>query len=293
MRTPLLVALACLAQLWIAPSAIAQDKSPYMEECEKKGVPLPPKWGDPLWRKVKKTLPIDMTFDFGKEEKNPYDETQVWVYGTDTGTCMALPRLTKGKILALGIICQSDSGNACFWDNIPIGKDPDKDRIEGDATKGMDPAKIQDGSNLKEICTNCHRGRSVFIVHPGTALDPKTWAATGFDEPPAKSGAPKKPETPEPPPVVKKPTWYNPVSGQPSWENPRGEELKQCTASCHEMPGLSEGYCRLLSREVGKSMPPDDKDEHLKLGVWKPEFEEDVKILTERCAKFGSFDWPK
>src|SRR5262249_33623714 len=152
MRAQWLTVLLCLVQLAIVPAALAQDKSAYMKECEEKDVPLPPKWGDPAWRKLKRDLPAAESFDTGN---STYVKTEVWVFGTDEGPWLALPRIGKDGIELLGMICQGKTGYACFWDNIPLGGTV-KDRIKGDKTKGMDPAKLQGGDELAEPCDECH-----------------------------------------------------------------------------------------------------------------------------------------
>jgi hypothetical protein len=280
-------AFICLALVTVVQPGFAQDKSAYMKECEEKGVPLPPKWGDPEWRKLKTNLPADSTFDTGGIT---YLRTEVWVYSTDNGVCMALPRIDSGGISLLGMICQGKSGNACFWDNIPLGG-TEKDRIKGDKTKGMDPAKLQGGNELKEACDECHRGRNAFVVHPGTPLDPKTWADIGFEEPPAKAGEKKESKTVAKPPTVPPlpdDQWYQPVSNQ-GWKNPKGKvDLPGCSnGACHQLPELTRPYCSLLAKEIGKTMPAADKDMKIKKGDWRDGFRDDVKTLAEACKELG------
>jgi hypothetical protein len=258
---------------------IALAQSPYIRLCQEKEVPIPPKWGDPRWRKLKDDLPREITFDTGGKD---YSTTEVWVYSDDKGTCMALPRIdAAGDIQLLGIICQGKTGNACFWDNIPIGSD---DRITGKKTKGMDAASIQGGNELNENCTNCHRGKNAFVVHPGSSLDPKMWPKIGFD-----GTAEPKPQEVKPE-IGKFKGWYTPVSKQGGWVNKEGS--LQCGSECHFMPELTNGYCDLLAKEVGVTMPPDDKDVGTKKGDWKDGYEDAVKALKKACEEqFGERKW--
>lgn len=242
------------------PKPPARKMSPYMTECEKNGVPLPPPWGSPDWTNAG-NLPAGQIFALPQ-----FSNVEVWTFQTPLGICIALPRKDKnGDIQALGIICQgTESGKACFWDNI----DGAGNKITGANTKGMDPADIQDGSVLKENCTACHRGDNVFIVHPGTPLE----------IPPKKPGDPAPTDT-------TKPT-YTPVSGQPNWGNePLGFPLAggECD-TCHSIPKLTKDYCAILKQAVGKTMPPppDTVKDHAN----------DVKKLKDECNKLDpTLNW--
>jgi hypothetical protein len=260
---PLHVALASLLLLNVA---WAEAMSPYMEQCKEAGVPLPPKWGDEGWKQQKPDL--EKVFDADPNFDTPI--TEVWVYENELGFCYALPRKNKdGGIELLGIICQGKkSGKACFWDNVEPGTEA---KIRGEKTKKLDPALIGDGSNLKENCTECHRGDNVFLITPRTALD--------LD--PKKDGrTDRKTEVDTPP--------YQPLSGgRPEWINPTREDTDRLAypgtgcSFCHSIPVVTEKYCRLLRAMVhGKVMPPSghdlDRDE-----------QEEVKQLKEECKKLG------
>lgn len=75
----------------------------------------------------------------------------------------------------------------------------------------MEPANIQGGNELVENCTNCHRGKNAFVVHPGSPLDPKMWPKIGFEK---KEGAPEPKVEEERPQIGKFESWYKPVSKQ-------------------------------------------------------------------------------
>ena len=96
------------------PSSLALDKpdTPYMAECRKAGVPLPPVWGSVAWRKAGDLIPHLI---FAKEK----GRTELWTAETGEGVCAALPRATKGTAIDLfAVICTSKQGKTCFWDNI-------------------------------------------------------------------------------------------------------------------------------------------------------------------------------
>ena len=246
-----------------APAAPAgAAPTAYMTECEKKGVPLPPPWEDPGWKKAGE-LPKDKIF-----AAPSLPTAEVWVFKTPLGICYALPRKdAKGEIQALGIICQGEeSGAACFWDNIRA----DGTKITGAATAGMKVNDMQGGDVLKENCTGCHRGENVFIIHPGTPLQ-QTADSTGANKDPGDpNGKPTQP--------LKKP--YKPI-GQPGWGNEPSDltlEADGC-AFCHELPKLTPEYCRILKQSVGKTMPPPDGKKT------DPSFDKDIKKLKDACNK--------
>jgi hypothetical protein len=239
--------------------------SSYMTECQNKGVPLPPPWGDSAWQKVGE-LPPDKIF-----AATALPTVEVWVFKTPLGICYALPRKdASGVIRALGIICQGqESSVACFWDNIRT----DGSKIVGDSTKGMKANDMQGGDVLKENCTDCHRGENVFIIHPSTPLQQNADSAGANKDPSDPNGKPTQP--------VKKP--YTPL-GQSTWLNDSSDltfEADGC-AFCHELPKLTKGYCQILKQTVGKTMPPPDGKKT------DPSFEKDIKKLKEACNKLDS-----
>ena len=217
---------------YLPPSAPPPAR--YIGDCRKASVPIPPDWPDPKWQN-RKELKVTLV--------NKGQETFVFAYRSENpaGTCIALPRLNRlnGDIEQLGIICQSDAtGRACFWDNVdPTNKEK---RLTGPLT-GPSPLKLEitsigNGYTLTDDCTECHRGKNVFLIHPGTPLDLKA-------------------------PFVTDPQQrYVPI-GQVGWSNPgplylhRPDGGGHACAACHEIPGLSELYCSILQGAADTTMP--------------------------------------
>lgn len=238
---------------------LAAGDTPYMLTCRQKGVPIPPPWGDAGWKYVKQ-LPADRIFAL-----DPTFPTHLYTYQDDKGTCAALPRLdpVTGGIFALGMICQSKAGNACFWDNA----DPADQTVKFSEPKQIRPEFMADGSNLWENCTECHRGANIFVVHAGTALE----------------SIPDRDPTGPAVPI-----------GQPDWINPAGDaKFAENCQTCHVLPKFSFGYCSnvmmpSIRGTSGKpTMPPagEDRNEYLK----------DIEQIEATCKKI--FDdaktvWP-
>lgn len=134
----------------------------YIQDCMTNNVPIPPDWPDARWVGHGRLNTTFVNVPNGVS-------TEVFTYESpgDQGRCYALPRKNaEGGYEALGVICQSkETGKACFWDNIDALGIP----ITGqDITFKI--ADVQNGYSLGENCTNCHRGRNVFMIHPETPL---------------------------------------------------------------------------------------------------------------------------
>lgn len=235
--------LDSLQDLGLAPTDSKKkpkkEEVSYIQKCRKAGVPIPPNWGSKQWLFQDR---LDSKFTFAGD---PSNITEVWAYADANvaGTCIALPRRdqTTKEIGLLGIICQGiESGKACFWDNIDkmTGK-----RLTGKAGESFRIDSVQDGSNVAENCTNCHRGYNVFMIHPGTALD----IGDDFDIDPVQR--------------------YEPISGQDGWGNP-GPMIVAGTrpcGSCHEIPEfgnenntdptMPSAFCRIIEQAADKTMP--------------------------------------
>lgn len=208
-----------------------QETDDYIDSCRENDVPIPPDWGSTLWQ----YQGIAST-DFLEN-----DRTDVWAYKSSTvqGTCIALPRWDivpeegTNEISLLGIICQSQTtGKACFWDN--LSKETGL-RIKGGSDLTFKISDIQNGNSLAENCTQCHRGKNVFLIHPKTALD----ISDHYDLDPNVR--------------------YQPVSTQARWSNPPAHtELGggSC-ANCHEIGALSGRYCGILRAAANQTMPTD------------------------------------
>ncbi|MGD6735425.1 hypothetical protein ACP5PY_03210 [Photobacterium leiognathi subsp. mandapamensis] len=207
-----------------------QDSDDYIETCRDNDVPIPPDWGSSDWeyRGVAET-------DFLGS-----DRTEVWAYSDPAvpGACMALPRWRINEaagineVNLLGIICQSQTtGKACFWDN--ISKETGQ-RIRGGEDLTFKIADIHNGDMLGENCTQCHRGKNVFLIHPGTTID----ISSDYDIDPNVR--------------------YQPVSSQ-GWTNPPAfAELGDgACASCHEIGDLSFSYCNMLLKKAANLTMPN------------------------------------
>ncbi len=240
----------------------------YFNECRREQVPIPPDWGHRNWVFQSE---LDPNFSFVADSDSI---AEVWTYVDPNvpGLCIGLPRkdvATKG-IGLFGIICQSErTGKACFWDNVDWRT---KYRLTPEQSKHMKISDIQNGSLVKENCTNCHRGENVFVIHPRTAVDlPKE-----FDTDPEGD-------------------WYTPISRQKIWGNPGPMKgMARCTG-CHELPELAANnndlstkpvekspYCRILRQVVNKTMPPSGA------AGWEnpqPPHDVDVNLLREKCEQ--------
>lgn len=195
----------------------------YIRNCRSNSVPIPPNWPDSGWVN-RRTLPLEYNF------LNSGTNTEVWTYEAPAGAglCYALPRQDgTGLINLVGIICQSQTtGKACFWDNIDATTGI---RIEGVGIT-LRINRLKDGSNLAENCTDCHRGRNAFIIHPSTSL-----------------GIPANRS-----PNIR----YTPI-GKPTWSNPPplAEFGSGACSGCHEIAEPTPGYCRILRQAAEKTMP--------------------------------------
>jgi hypothetical protein len=248
-----------------AAAKLPANASIYVQECDKKKVPIPPPWGNPSWKK-QKTLPAKFI-----AASLPSYRTEIWTYENSNGICIALPRIDVSlpppdEIKLMGIICQSKiTEYACFWDNIDKNaKGKTWPKLTGAALVGKGPSDLKDGNSLKENCTNCHRGDNVFLVYPGTDL------ALGGD---AGGKAPR----------------YKPVSSQDAWSNPAGaiKPLKGCN-TCHYLPALTIDYCRTVLKKslgatpAGQKVPPPTMPEPP--AKWNDaEYKADVIKLQHAC----------
>ena len=290
-------------------SFVARTKSPYMTECSNatNDVPLPPDWkNDPIenaalgWQFRGR---LDNSLVFAATTAPPAPPggvvtpiTEVWAYSDPKGVCMALPR-KKGAgndtIELLGIICQSErTGKACFWDNIrstASSAGPAGQRLRDALSDNMKISEIQGGRELRENCTQCHRGNNVFMIHPHSPLALKASPPPGSTTFPAPSGLSALDTNPQ--------RRYQPIptgrmSGLPGepvtpWENPPATNLTAgACANCHEIPALTENYCETLFNSVvaEKTMPPR-RNFGDPLRDWEtiPAFRNSVHEIARKC----------
>lgn len=212
--------------------------------CALSDVPQPPDWGTAGWvRKTSgavNTVPANRLYILN----TPGYSTEVWTH-TDPGGrggCIALPR-KDGGLTTQGVICQnSNSGNACFWDNRPhpggatfsdaemLGA---KKSIVKDWVNGNDPALSGGGK-----CVQCHRGENAFVLHQDTLLS----------------------NNPAMPFNTDSSVWYKMINSL-GWTNPPKTTFATgggCT-SCHEIGSTTDGekanYCSILKKASNAEMP--------------------------------------
>jgi hypothetical protein len=240
----------------------------YLDECEAAGVPTPPPWNyedawherpNSLWRRSGVVTP---TF---AGSSNQIAEAFYYESDSPLGVCIALPRSVfpagqapedgpPERIDLLGVICQGVvSGKACFWDHgfqyVSGGISPFQTLDFGDgplSTTFVGGAELvgPGNSNPGGICTNCHRGENVFIIHPASNLGlgiPNLMPQVGHD------------------PIV--PVGWPQNPGPTDLFSPT--DTSSCLA-CHNgpiggrFPAVSqqtESYCRILQNTFGTTMP--------------------------------------
>lgn len=221
----------------------------YIRDCGANKVPIAPDWGSPGWQ-------------FRGDLDPPYNFigsglTKVYTYNDANGVCFALPRSNSGL---MGIICQSEvTGRACFWDNIDAATGA---RINWE-TSPVVIANLKNGSDLVENCTVCHRGKNVFLIHPGSALQ-----VPSLDTDPGVR--------------------YTPL-GQVGWRNLgplSNPNLARCT-SCHELPEVGSTYCeQILRTAADRTMPSVSSP----AGWDSPSatYSSDINSLKNSCATASS-----
>ena len=266
------------------------SRAAYRDRCVAEGVPIPPRWNpddtDPTneWHR-RGTLTPDFI-------GGPSTGT-VWYYESNEprGVCIALPRLyPNGKVELLGVICQgNESSKACFWDNAEPMDPTAPAEIMSDAFNGGDDLEGGCGG----ICTQCHRGENVFIVHPDSPLDlgRNIMLADDWVEPlvPAKWHQNPRPTAPSP------------------LESVARDSNEGSCLDCHTQQGsggrlglLAEGYCNIVltaiterspnpldpTAQPTKTMPPQNADYH-KLTP------SDEMALREICAGATQVEEPR
>ncbi|HXS16283.1 MAG TPA: hypothetical protein VN764_03790, partial [Polyangiaceae bacterium] len=248
----------------------------YVQQCVDAGVPRPPTWNyEDAWHqrngsKWKKATTSEAEILEGvfisaalTAEVFYYDPAE---YGDPgAGVCIALPRSEfSGRapdegppdyIALLGVICQGQaSGKACFWDNGSSwqsgGVDADQTLTFGD---GPPTTAFVGGNELAaggDVCTDCHRGENVYIIHPASVLGvvpssmPAIWAE----------------------PIV--PGTWPMNEGPSSLFSP--SDTDSCLG-CHRQGGPggrfpevntdTTSYCGTILRQAfGKTMPPGEDD---------------------------------
>lgn len=279
---------------WLQPP---EPTTAYMDACAAEEVPTPPDFPGTEWKNQGEQIVEFISSSLFDDAGGVHDgRTEVYAYRGATGVCVALPRSIRniyslgGDVRLLGIICQSETtGKACFWDNI--------DRATGRTIRGpmafLDIKALQDGSNLNENCTSCHRGGNVFNVHPGTAVD-LTRRSTGPTD--------GRPYDIHPGTTLVAGTTYSSIRYAPigsnrfgPWTNPGPLGLTPSggCASCHEIADTARvlygsgsrqgGYCGLLSLAAATTMPSAGSPAGWP-SAWGGAFGAHTSLLRTRCG---------
>lgn len=263
----------------------------YGNQCAQADVPLPPIWRNE--RSDNTQWQYRGNLDPNEIIVSPRLRTvEVWAYTNSKGVCVALPRKTApgpNTIDALGIICQSKrTGKACFWDNRKKRAPQQGTRILRGDTNGLTHNEMQDGSDLVQDCTQCHRGETVFLV-PNGGPSPNAGFPLSLKARPATATTPALPAIDifpssryEPIPTgrvsgprLARTRWGNPAPFM-NWE-PTGSRSK-CNG-CHEIPALTNRYCDSVLKGVFEKnlMPPG--------GGWRNgrQFRDDFNTIAQGC----------
>lgn len=250
-----------LSERGIAEPAPVASVLSYAERCEAAGVPVPSEW--PAGWDHSGDLDLTRPVFIGGS-----DRIEVWRYDEPGGICLALPRVSDDEIELLGFICQSRSGAACFWDN----KDKNGNRLVvpyEDASFTF--AELQNGDELDENCTGCHRGQNAFVIHPGSALDLR--------------------------PATDTVAWYDPISSNVGWVNPPAFDKQRpgpgCT-QCHALGMPDDGsnlnnprwFCdTILANAADLTMPSEDPP--TSWAAPSSPFDVDVLAMKAMCEGTG------
>ena len=205
-----------------------QGDTVYMANCRRHNVPVPPDWEESgtAWQ-------VQGNLGNGTNLLNPGEDAFVWTYGGPVrGGCIVLPRQSG----LAGIICQSAmTGYACFWDNKLRIDGPDASDI-GWKNKRLIISELQDGDNLKENCTSCHRGNNVFLISP----DDPTWTTLLRSPLVTTPGSTFTSRVEKSLEMKDGHPRYIPFSSKATWKNEFRAGGGAC-AQCHEFPELGFG----------------------------------------------------
>lgn len=218
------------ARVSILYPARQQGDTPYMTSCRRHNVPVPPDWQESTtaWQ-----LQGNLGNGTNLLAETPGEDAFVWTYsGPVRGGCIILPR--KGGLA--GIICQGAlTGFACFWDNKLRTDGPNASSIGWEGTR-LTIAELQDGNELQENCTNCHRGNNVFLISP----DDSTWATVLRGPLVTTLGSTFTTRVERSEDMKDGHPRYTPLSSQTTWANTFRAGTSGC-AQCHELPDLGFG----------------------------------------------------
>jgi hypothetical protein len=206
----------------------------YMAYCRRQRVPIPPDWAESGTAWV-----LQGNLRTGTNLLQPGQDAFVWTY-TDPvrrGACIALPRGGAGQA---GMICQSaTTGNACFWDNKLRDDGPNAPILDWRGGTQLIISQLQDGSNLQENCTGCHRGNNVFLISP----DDPTWTQVLSGPLSTSPGSTFTTKLERSSDMQGDHARYIPVTypaSRPNWINPY--QTGGCAGACHEIPPVEPGF---------------------------------------------------
>lgn len=268
------------------PPAVAA----YTKRCTDAGVPIPPPWQEGNWTQVG-ALPLKPRIKIHSgPEHNP---VEIWEAPDPKGLCVAVTRKVRNSAdTEVGVICQAvDTGKTCFW----ALRDPATQCTKPfplAQQKGKTPDQICSGDTMaqNENCTECHRGKNAFIVHPRTAL------AVAFETPTQRY---------TPVPVNRRIAAEN-----PTWENDGLLKLPndQKCGGCHAFSTPRLRWCNLVLKgalgnltnanikdkagnliPLAQTMPvkPDRFETLIPRKDYLKDFKGDLRALRAACLNIG------
>lgn len=204
---------------------VAFPTTGYMKACTTAGVPVPPNFSTTgtAWKFQGKLTTKIIQAD---QDANVW----TWASASRRGACIALPRGSGAPGSLAGIICQSaTTGKACFWDNKLRGSNASL----GWQGITLRIADLQDGNNLAENCTGCHRGNNVFLMSPDDPVWGKVMGRNGVLHPKFTTTVTASTDMLDGHPR------YIPMSSQAAWKNLAPAPDAFCNA-CHEKPVVAQ-----------------------------------------------------
>jgi hypothetical protein len=147
-----------------------------------------------------------------------------------------------GTINFLGVICQGkESGKACFWDN---KSNETGQQIRKMNLQDFDITKFQNGDQLAEDCTQCHRGENVYLVHDQLFAIPARDPDNRYQPIPSGNQAGGG-------------FWSNPGRRRANDPQERNLMREDGCGGCHTMPSMSTEYCdSVLTPSITRGLMP-------------------------------------
>ncbi len=181
---------------------------------------------------------------------DPVLDIRVYESTSPPGVCVALPRGSAGSVNLVGVICQSkETGKACFWDNV---SNETSARLTAARVEALDITKFQNGDQLVEDCTGCHRGENVYLVHDELEAIPLRDPDARYQPIPTGNNSGGE-------------FWSNPGRRRDNDPEQRNLMREGGCGGCHTMPAMSQPYCNnvltpsitrgLMPQEAARSLP--------------------------------------